>query len=84
MASRTQLVVQDGCPVCEFVEQALKASGVEVEIVNASTKEGFDFAKAQGIKTIPACLVVEPGEDGEKTRLCTDAEYKELLDGKKK
>lgn len=83
MESRTQLVVQDGCPVCAFVKEALEKSGVEVEIVNASTKEGFEFAKAQGIKTIPACLIVEPGEDGEKTRPCTDAEYKELLDGKK-
>lgn len=84
MESRKAIVVQEGCAVCDYVKSVLKEKGLDVEIIDASTREGYDKAVEHGIKSVPGCLVITPGEDGETSRDCTTAEFKELIEVKKK
>lgn len=83
MESKRRLVIQEGCPVCAYVKGIIAEKKIDIEIVDASTKEGFDWAKEHGIEKIPMCVIVEPSEEEEKIRECSIAEFKDLLDGKK-
>jgi len=78
MTSVKAVVVTDTCPYCEVVKKTLEQEGLldKVKIINASTKEGFDFARKHGILAVPECVII--GEDG-NVRSCSEGEFKQML-----
>lgn len=84
MEPRKVIVVQDDCPFCNFIKKEFEAKGVDVDIVDSSTKEGSEWADRHDVGVIPQCLLVTKGEDGETSRVCTPEEFDALFEAKKK
>lgn len=61
------LIVTDGCPSCEFIEEQLKEeieSG-EMQLINANTDDDFKVAEKLGIEKYPSLIICET-KDGAK------------------
>lgn len=76
------LILTDTCPHCAEVKKALADRGLidKVQIINASTKEGLDFAMSHGIRSVPECVIIT--KKGEQVRVCTEQEFIKVLGGK--
>lgn len=64
-----------GCAACKSIEpeiDLLEVDGERVEIIDASTREGYELAKIDGVEKIP-CVVIDQG--GKRERV----EAEELL-----
>lgn len=79
MSDIKAVVVTDTCPYCESLLEYLKRQGLaeKVRVINASTKEGLDFAVKYGIRAVPECVVITG--NGEKVRVCSKGEFEQLL-----
>ena len=84
MDSRKAIVVHDRCNICEYVKSILKEKGIDVDFIDAGTKEGKEYADKHKIAAVPTCLVITPAEEAANVRECTVDEFRELLERKKK
>jgi len=75
------LIVSPRCPSCEVLKKKLEQKGIldRYEIIDVGTPEGMKFARNMDIRAVPECAIVE-GEGKVKTvRICSEAEWKEML-----
>ena len=79
MEFKRALVVHEQCGVCDYVREKLTEKGVSFEVIDASTREGYEKAEKLGIKSIPNCVVITRDGDKEEVRACTDEELKEFI-----
>lgn len=79
MSDIKAVVVSETCPYCESLLKFLKDRGLaeKVQVINASTQEGLDFAVKHGIRAVPECVVITG--NGEKVRVCSKGEFEQLL-----
>jgi predicted thioredoxin/glutaredoxin len=73
------LIVTDTCPICREVKVFLEKKGLtgKVKLIDAGTPEGRQFALEHGVRGVPDCVLIE---DGKKVRICTQEEFKKLLE----
>lgn len=77
------LIVAPGCPTCDKVKARLREKGVlqRFRVVDVSTPEGKDFAMKLGVKGVPDCAVIEGRGNQKVVRVCSDGEWKRMLEG---
>lgn len=75
------VIVTDTCPFCKGLKEHLDKEGLggKVKLINASTPDGYKFAKDHGINAVPECVIIEK-EDG-NVKVCDKAEFIRLLKG---
>ena len=73
-----KIVVTDSCPVCADVKKWIaEDDNLDIELINASTPSGLEFAKQHGITEVPECVIIN--EDGSQVKVCSKDEFKSLL-----
>ncbi len=55
------LIVTEGCPSCEFIEERFKdeIEKGEMQLINANTDEDFKVAEKLGIDKYPSLIICE-------------------------
>lgn len=77
MSPKKAVIVADQCPHCKSWKKRIEEKGMDVEVINATSDEGFKFVKKHGIRAVPRCVVIF--EDGKKVRECSTEELEDLL-----
>lgn len=82
MTNRCQIFIKEGCSNCnEFVE-FMKQTEIQHEVVNVSTKEGFELSNKHEIMKLPTVLLLNSKEEA-IDRIYTLYELRELVKSQK-
>ena len=79
MSEKKAIIVTESCPYCAQLKAYLKQKGLldKVQFIDASTKEGYAFARQHGVTGVPECVVIT--EKGKQVRICSEQEFQEVL-----
>ena len=79
MTVRKAFVVTKNCPYCQTVKERIRQKGLNIEIIDADTPEGYEFAEKYDIQAVPTCVVITMRGRKETVRFCSDQEVDKLL-----
>ena len=77
---KVKIVVQDGCPPCEFIKRALKEEVEQgkIELVKVDSKEGKELIEKLDINATPTPVVIDE-ESGEMQKCDLKFEKDDLV-----
>ena len=76
---RKAFVVTKNCPYCKVVKDTIRKKRLDIEIIDADTPKGFEFAERHKIMAVPQCVLIIQDGGRERVKFCTDKEAEELL-----